>query len=323
MTKPPEWAETLDDLDRRRQHALAMGGPDRLDKHRGNRQARRARADRSAARPRHLPRDRHAGRRRDRGRRASSPGSGLIDGRRSWWAPRTSPRWPARIGPAAIPSDTASPNWRCATRSRWSCCWRARAFGPPVGITARTPTDLLMPRRAARVVSRPSRRVLGPSAGHGALVGPVCDFRLMSAQGAIFTAGPPVVRESTGEDVYEGRSRRPGRRRPQRGDPQRRRRRRRRARATSAATCPTSRRAPGRTRPAGLDSRHGPRRRRSCSTSCRATTAASTTCAPVLDVIVDRPDWFEIQPRFGRGDHLRAGASRRPSRRDRGQPARR
>ncbi|MDT5013660.1 MAG: hypothetical protein QOH57_5277, partial [Mycobacterium sp.] len=43
--------------------------------------------------------------------------------------------------------------------------------------------------------------VLGPSAGHGALVAPVCDFTIMSQQGAIFTAGPPVVKESTGEDI--------------------------------------------------------------------------------------------------------------------------
>ena len=35
MTKPPDWEETLDDLDRRRQHAWGMGGPKRLAKHRG------------------------------------------------------------------------------------------------------------------------------------------------------------------------------------------------------------------------------------------------------------------------------------------------
>ena len=34
MTKPPEWQETLDDLDRRRQRTWAMGGPERLAKHR-------------------------------------------------------------------------------------------------------------------------------------------------------------------------------------------------------------------------------------------------------------------------------------------------
>src|SRR6202451_4455455 len=35
MTKARDWDETLEDLDRRRQHALGMGGPERLDKHRG------------------------------------------------------------------------------------------------------------------------------------------------------------------------------------------------------------------------------------------------------------------------------------------------
>src|ERR1700732_296305 len=34
MTKAQDWGETLDDLERRRQHALGMGCPDRLDKHR-------------------------------------------------------------------------------------------------------------------------------------------------------------------------------------------------------------------------------------------------------------------------------------------------
>src|SRR5436853_1728109 len=35
MAKSPDWEETLADLARRRQHARAMGGPERLDKHRG------------------------------------------------------------------------------------------------------------------------------------------------------------------------------------------------------------------------------------------------------------------------------------------------
>src|SRR5271166_3669318 len=35
MTKAEDWAETLEDLDRRRRHARGMGGPERLDKHRG------------------------------------------------------------------------------------------------------------------------------------------------------------------------------------------------------------------------------------------------------------------------------------------------
>src|ERR1700743_2669418 len=35
MSKAEDWEETLEDLDRRRQRARAMGGPERLDKHRG------------------------------------------------------------------------------------------------------------------------------------------------------------------------------------------------------------------------------------------------------------------------------------------------
>ena len=43
--------------------------------------------------------------------------------------------------------------------------------------------------------------VLGASAGHGALVAPISDFSVMSRLGAIFTAGPPVVYESLGEQI--------------------------------------------------------------------------------------------------------------------------
>src|ERR1700734_2575810 len=35
MSKAQDWDETLADLDRRRQHARSMGGPERLAKHRG------------------------------------------------------------------------------------------------------------------------------------------------------------------------------------------------------------------------------------------------------------------------------------------------
>ena len=34
MTKARDWGETLDDLERRRQHARSMGGAERLEKHR-------------------------------------------------------------------------------------------------------------------------------------------------------------------------------------------------------------------------------------------------------------------------------------------------
>jgi acetyl-CoA carboxylase carboxyltransferase component len=65
---------------------------------------------------------------------------------------------------------------------------------------ARAPTDLLMQARCSGRVPVVTA-ILGPSAGHGALIAPMSDFTVMSEQGAIFTAGPPVVRESLGETV--------------------------------------------------------------------------------------------------------------------------
>ena len=43
--------------------------------------------------------------------------------------------------------------------------------------------------------------VLGPSAGHGALTAPLCDFAVMTESASIFAAGPPLVKAGTGEDV--------------------------------------------------------------------------------------------------------------------------
>ena len=72
-----------------------------------------------------------------------------------------------------------------------------RADGKVYG---RTPTDMLAQARCSGRVPLITA-VLGSSAGHGALVAPISDFAVMSAHGAIFTAGPPVVKESLGETV--------------------------------------------------------------------------------------------------------------------------
>ena len=73
-------------------------------------------------------------------------------------------------------------------------------FRPSGEHYGRSPTDLIAQAQCSGKVPTVSA-VLGPSAGHGALVAPVCDFTIMSAHGAIFTAGPPVVEEATGEDI--------------------------------------------------------------------------------------------------------------------------
>src|SRR3954452_3513439 len=43
--------------------------------------------------------------------------------------------------------------------------------------------------------------VMGPSAGHGALTAPLCDFVVMTEAASLFTAGPPLVKAAIGEDV--------------------------------------------------------------------------------------------------------------------------
>ena len=64
----------------------------------------------------------------------------------------------------------------------------------------RAPTDLIMQARCSGRVPVLTG-VLGASAGHGALIAPMSDFAVMTRQASIFTAGPPVVRESIGEEV--------------------------------------------------------------------------------------------------------------------------
>ena len=64
----------------------------------------------------------------------------------------------------------------------------------------RSPTDLIAQARCSGRVPVVTA-VLGASAGHGALIAPMSDYAVMTEQAAIFTAGPPVVKESTGEDV--------------------------------------------------------------------------------------------------------------------------
>ncbi|HKK51627.1 MAG TPA: carboxyl transferase domain-containing protein, partial [Myxococcota bacterium] len=43
--------------------------------------------------------------------------------------------------------------------------------------------------------------VLGASAGHGALAAPLSDFVVMTEKACMFTGGPPLVKAATGEDV--------------------------------------------------------------------------------------------------------------------------
>ena len=64
----------------------------------------------------------------------------------------------------------------------------------------RTPGDLQAQADASGRIPL-ATAVLGPSAGHGALSAPLADFTVMTEQASIFTAGPPLVKASLGEDI--------------------------------------------------------------------------------------------------------------------------
>src|SRR6516164_6666699 len=162
MTKAQDWDATLEDLDSRRRHARAMGGPERLDKHRGK------------------------GKLDARGRIER-----LLD-------PNTFRELGTLVG-GEIAADGLVVGSGSINGSP-VMLREGAGFRPTGGHYGRTPTDLLAQAQCSGRVPTVAA-VLGPSAGHGALVAPVCDFRIMSRQGAIFTAGPPVVKESTGEDI--------------------------------------------------------------------------------------------------------------------------
>ncbi|GIU88575.1 MAG: acetyl-CoA carboxylase carboxyltransferase subunit [Acidimicrobiia bacterium] len=195
------WEEVLDDLAQRRSRSRAMGGEERLRRHReaGKLDAR--------ARVRHLLDE---GTFRELGTLTGGSeapadaivmGHGRIDGRPVMVAAED-----FTVKAGTISAAANAKRYRVAElalRDRIPCIMILegagyRADGKPH--VAPTPTDMLAQARCSGRVPLVTA-VLGASAGHGALVAPLSDFTVMSRHAAIFTAGPPVVAESTGETV--------------------------------------------------------------------------------------------------------------------------
>jgi acetyl-CoA carboxylase carboxyltransferase component len=195
---PGGWGEALSDLAERRARARAMGGEERLAK-----RAAKGLLD-ARARVEHLL---DPGSFREIGTLVGDEipadgiitGSGLIDGR------------PVMVGAedfttlaGSIGSGSTSKRYRIAEialAERIPLIMLLEGAGHRGGGGGgRTPTDLLIQAKCSGKVPVISG-VLGPSAGHGALIIGMSDFSVMSATGAAFTAGPPVVKESLGEDI--------------------------------------------------------------------------------------------------------------------------
>ena len=294
MTNEQGWKETLEDLDLRRERSRAMGGPERLAKHHG-----KGKLD-ARARLEHLL---DKGSFREFGTLVGGEiaadgivaGSGLIDGSPVMVGAEDFTTLAGSIGPGGNAKRYRLAELALRDRIPLVMLLEGAGFRPSGEHYGRTPTDLLAQAQCSGKVPMVAGS-LGPSAGHGALVAPVCDWTIMSRQGAIFTAGPPVVKESTGEEISKEDLGGPERRAGQRGDPQPRRGRRSGARrhppvpvvlpaervvVSTVAARRRSQRAASDARAARHRApRQPPRLRhaRTCSTWC-STTAAGSRCS--------------------------------------------
>ena len=298
MTKGPDWAETLDDLDRRRKHAMSMGGPERLDKHhaKGKLDAR-ARIERLLD-----PGSFHELGTLVGGEVAADAiitGSGLINGSPVMLGAEDFTTMAGSIGPGGNSKRYRIAELALRNKIPLVMLLEGAGFRPTGGHYGRTPTDLLAQAQCSGRVPTVAA-VFGPSAGHGALVAPVSDFRIMSRQGAIFTAGPPVVKESTGEDISKEDLGGPDVALPSGVIHN--------VAEDDEAVLDDVRRYLSYFPPSAWS--YPPSLAADRTTEPRPTPELLDIVSrdnrrvydirAVLDVIFDRPDWFEVQPRFGR-----------------------
>src|SRR6201992_3290377 len=297
-TKSPDWQETLDDLDRRRQQTRAMGGAERLAKHRGKSKLdARARVERLVDK----------GTFREIGTLVGGDiaadglvvGSGSINGSPVMLGAEDFTTMAGSIGPGGNSKRYRIAELALRDKVPLVMLLEGAGFRPGGGHYGRAPTDLLSQAQCSGRVPTVAA-VLGPSAGHGALVAPVCDFRIMSNQGAIFTAGPPVVKESTGEDISKEELGGPSVALPSGvihnvGDDDETVlddiRRYLSYFPASAWSYPS---------PLPDDEATQPRPTPELIEIVSRDNRRVYDMRSVLDVIFDQPDWFEVQPRFGK-----------------------
>ncbi|WP_254900466.1 carboxyl transferase domain-containing protein [Rhodococcus sp. 1168] len=198
-----DWAPLLQTLAGRRKNARSMGGPEKLARHRAaGRVDARTRIDELLDPGSFIEIGTLAG-------DGSTPadafvaGSGLIDGR------------PLLVGSEDFSVSGGSIGTAAATKRARIAMLAQQERLPLVmmleGAGHRAVNGLFPHRPAPNDLQAMSELaglvptvavVTGPSAGHGALTAPLSDFVVMvDADAALFTAGPPLVRASTGEQV--------------------------------------------------------------------------------------------------------------------------
>ncbi|MBV8929074.1 MAG: acetyl-CoA carboxylase carboxyltransferase subunit, partial [Mycobacteriaceae bacterium] len=298
MTNSEDWKETLEDLDHRRRQARAMGGPERLAKHRGaGKLDARARVERLL----------DSGTFRELGTLVGGAvaadgivaGSGRINGSPVMVGAEDFTTMAGTIGSGSNSKRHRIAELALRDKIPLIMLLEGAGFRPTGQSHARTPTDMLAQAQCSGHVPLVAA-VLGASAGHGALVAPICDFTIMSRHGAIFTAGPPVVKESTGEDISKGDLGGPGV-----------------ALASGVihnvadddeAALDDIRRYLSYFPPSawsyppvsGHDDAAQPRPTPELLDIVPRDNRRVYDMREVFDVVFDRPDWFEVQPSFGR-----------------------
>ncbi len=297
MPHAMDWDDSLKDLADRRRDARAMGGPERLAKHRAKGKLdARTRVDRLV----------DPGSFRELGTLVGGEiaadgivaGSGNVNGRAVMVGAEDFTTLAGTIGPGSNAKRYRLAELALRSKVPLVMLLEGAGFRPTGRPHGRSPTDLLMQAQCSGRVPLVTG-VLGPSAGHGALVAPISDFCIMTEQAAIFTAGPPVVKESTGEDTPK----------EELGGPMV-------AIASGvvhnvvaddAAALDQIRRYLSYFPPSAwsyppalaVDERAAPRPTPELLDIVPRDNRKVYDMRRVLDVIVDRPDWFEIQPGFG------------------------
>ena len=195
------WEPVLEDLERRRAAARAMGGDERLARHRdAGKLDARARVD-ALLDPGSFHELGTLVGGEDAPADAVVTGSGRIDGRPVMVAAEDFTVKAGTIGAAANAKRFRVAELAVADRVPLVMVLEGAGFrADGRGHGGRTPTDMIAQARCSGRVPLVTA-VLGASAGHGALVAPISDFAVMSRHASIFTAGPPVVLESIGEEI--------------------------------------------------------------------------------------------------------------------------
>lgn len=196
-----EWEPVLADLADRRERSRAMGGSERLAKHRGaGKLDVRARVD-VLCDPGTFSEIGTLVGGDDSPADALVLGTGRVDGRPVVIAAEDFTVKAGTISAATNAKRHRAAEIALADRIPLVMLLEGAGFrADGRGHGGRSPTDLIAQARCSGRVPLVTA-VLGPSAGHGALVAPISDYAVMSRHAAIFTAGPPVVAESTGEQV--------------------------------------------------------------------------------------------------------------------------